>query len=68
MWAFLSRRLRQWLLLAVAVPIGARLLEQLGIQLEQKRGRSTISDGLRRSGEWLQNLGPGRHQRRRGHT
>jgi hypothetical protein len=47
MWAFLSRRLRRWVLIAVAAPLGARLLHSLADTVEERRGRSSLTKGLR---------------------
>lgn len=67
MWALLSRRLRQWAILAIAVPVGAKLLQRVGSELEQRRGASNVSKGLKRGGEWLEDLrGGGRRRRRLG--
>jgi hypothetical protein len=64
MWAFLSRRLRTWLVLAVAVPLGAKVLRRAGEKLEERQGPSNVSKGLRSSGEWLGGLGRGGGRRR----
>ncbi len=65
MWALLSRRLRQWVILAVAVPVGAKLLQRVGSELEQRRGASGLSNGLKRGGEWIEeHTGSGRRRRR----
>ncbi|SSC23790.1 Hypothetical protein KLENKIAIHU_2392, partial [Klenkia terrae] len=50
-WAFLSRRLRTWVLLSVAVPLLSRLLRGAGQQLETRRGPSSLSRGLRKAGD-----------------
>jgi hypothetical protein len=65
MWAFLSRRLRTWLVLAVAVPLGAKVLRRAGEKLEERQGPTTVSKGLRNSGEFLQGLGRRGNGRRR---
>jgi hypothetical protein len=63
MWVFLSRKLRQWLFITIAIPLGAKVLQRVGSELEQRRGPSNVSKGLQRSGEWLQNvIGGGRRQ------
>ncbi|SDP21152.1 hypothetical protein SAMN05660199_03365 [Klenkia soli] len=51
MWALLSRRLRTWVLLTVAVPLVSRLLRGAGQRLEAKRGPSGLSRGLRKAGD-----------------
>ncbi len=48
MWIFLTRRLRQWLVLAVAVPAaltGVRLMRQ---RLERRSGPSGVTRALQR--------------------
>ncbi len=48
MWLFLTSRLRQWLLFAVAVPIlllGVRLIRQT---LEKRSGETRLTGALRR--------------------
>ena len=40
MLAFFSRRLRTWLLLAIALPIGGRLLESLGGRVSTRNPRA----------------------------
>ena len=49
--AFLSRRIRMALLLGVGAPIAGWALEKLSDELEQRRGVSPVSRGLRRSRE-----------------
>ena len=53
MWAFLSRRLRRWVLLVVAVPLLGRALERVGGALEERRGESSLTRGLRGVGHRL---------------
>ncbi|MDP8977396.1 MAG: hypothetical protein M3N17_02240 [Actinomycetota bacterium] len=47
MWAFLSRRFRRWLLLVVAVPLLGRALVRVGEVLEERRGETLVTRGLR---------------------
>jgi hypothetical protein len=53
MWAFLSRRFRQFLLLAIGLPVLAWALERSGERMAERRGDTDLSRGLRRGGEWL---------------
>ena len=39
-WAFLSTRLRTWVLFAVLLPLGGRLLEALGMRVGQRNPRA----------------------------
>jgi len=59
MWAFLSARLRLWLLLAIGAPILSWLLGALGDRLEARSGPTTISRTLKKGRDWL-------HRRSRG--
>jgi len=36
MWAFLSRRLRTWLLLAIALPLARALVHRLAVQADRR--------------------------------
>ncbi|HWH31776.1 MAG TPA: hypothetical protein VNU01_03810 [Egibacteraceae bacterium] len=54
--AFLSRRVRRWLLLTVGVPAGAWALQRLGEELEQRRGQSPVANGLRSAADRLGTL------------
>jgi hypothetical protein len=67
MWAFLSRRFRQWVLLVVAVPVVAWVLDRLGAASEQRGGETSTSRNLRKAGVWVsrQQRGPGSRRRRR---
>ena len=52
-FAFLSRRLRLWLLLAVGVPLVRRLLGRAGDTLEARGGHSSVSRGLKATSQHL---------------
>jgi hypothetical protein len=64
MWAFLSRRFRQYLLLAVGVPIIAYLLDGVGSALEERRGSSSMTKAMRSGGDFLRRRGRGPLARR----
>lgn len=64
MWMFLSRRLRQYALLAVAVPAVAYVLDEVGQTIEERRGESGLTRGLRRGGDMLRSRGRGPVARR----
>jgi hypothetical protein len=51
MWLFLTRRLRMWLILTVAVPLATALLRRLGRGLERRTGPSRVSRALLRAGD-----------------
>ncbi|SDP42002.1 hypothetical protein SAMN05660199_03868 [Klenkia soli] len=53
MWLFLTRRIRTWLLLTVAAPLVAKLLQRAGTALERENGPTSLSKGLRKGGEFL---------------
>ncbi|GAA4705440.1 hypothetical protein GCM10023215_51750 [Pseudonocardia yuanmonensis] len=59
MWAFFSRRLRMWLILAIAVPLGGWLAGKLATVIENRRGPNTVSRTLRQAGGWLQRRSKG---------
>ncbi|MGH8931228.1 MAG: hypothetical protein ACRDZO_11545 [Egibacteraceae bacterium] len=47
------------------MPVGAKLLQRVGSELEQRRGASGLSNGLKRGGEWIEeHTGSGRRRRR----
>ena len=48
MWLFLSRRLRTWLLLTVALPLIGSLLETVGVKVGSRNQRA--GDLLRQAG------------------
>ncbi|MCE0766964.1 hypothetical protein LWC35_29255 [Pseudonocardia kujensis] len=54
MWAFFSRRLRLWLVLAIAVPLGGWLTGKVADLIEQRRGPNAASRTLHRARGWLQ--------------
>lgn len=60
MWAFLSRRLRRYLLLTLAAPLVARLLLWIGETIEERQGESTLTRTLCSGGRWLQRRTRGR--------
>jgi hypothetical protein len=53
MWAFLSARMRMWLVLAVIAPALAWLLGKLGDAVEASRGPNRLSRGLQWLRGWL---------------
>lgn len=61
-FAFLSARLRRWVLLALVVPLAGRLLESLGLRLGDRRSGRV----LRSTGGHLRGPATGRSRRRRG--
>jgi hypothetical protein len=64
MWAFFSRRLRMWLILAIAVPVVAWLLGRIGDVIEARQGPNRASRGLQTLRRWLQNRATGPLARR----
>lgn len=57
--ALLSRRLRRWLLLVIGAPLLVRALHGVADSIEERRGRSTVTKGLRGAAK----LVPGRRRR-----
>ena len=64
MWAFFSRRLRMWLILAVAVPLSAWLLGRIGDVIEARKGPNRASRALQGLRAWLQGYAAGPFARR----
>ena len=64
MWAFLSRRLRQWLLFVFAAPLIARALHRVAERLESSRGESTVTKGLHGAGDLAAKVRGMRRRRR----
>lgn len=64
MWAFFSRRLRMWAILAIGAPIVAFLLGKVGDLLETRRGPTTISRALHSGRRFLQKRSTGPLSRR----
>lgn len=65
MWAFLSARLRMWLVLAVVVPLLGWLLGRIGDLIEARRGPTTLSRTLQKGRDLLQRRSRGPLARRR---
>ncbi len=65
MWAFLSRRFRTYLVLALAAPVAAWVAERAGQTLEARRGPSGSSRALQGAGAWLHDRSRGPVARRR---
>lgn len=55
MWAFFSRRLRMWLILAIGAPIVAWLLGKVGELIESRRGPNAVSSALKKGSGYLRN-------------
>lgn len=53
MWAFLSARLRWWLILAIGAPVLGWLLGRIGDVIESRRGPNSISKVLQKGRGWL---------------
>ena len=58
MWAFLSARLRMWLILAVAAPLVGWLLGKIGDLIEARRGPNGVSKVLQTGRDWLRGRYP----------
>lgn len=46
MWVFFTARLRQWLILAVAVPLATVLVRTVRRQIEKRTGQTRLTRGL----------------------
>lgn len=46
MWVFFTARLRQWLILAVAVPAATLLVRTVRRQIEKRSGETRLTRGL----------------------
>ena len=53
MWAFLSARLRMWLILAIGAPLLGWALGRVGDLIEARRGPNTVSRVLQKGRGWL---------------
>jgi hypothetical protein len=64
MWAFFSRRFRQYLLLAIGVPVVAYVLDGVGNAIEDRRGPSSVTRFMRSGADSLRRHGRGPFARR----
>ncbi len=53
MWKLIPRPLRRWLLLAVALPLFAWLLDQAAEEIAQRRGESRTTKLMREPRRWV---------------
>jgi hypothetical protein len=53
MWAFLSARLRMWLILVVGAPLLGWLLGKVGDAIEKRRGPTALTKVLQKGRDWL---------------
>jgi hypothetical protein len=51
MWLFLTRRFRMWVLITVLAPLATGVLRRLGLALQQRKGPTTLSNGLLQAGD-----------------
>jgi formate hydrogenlyase subunit 4 len=51
MWLFLTRRFRMWVMITVLAPLFTGVLRRLGLALQQRKGPTTLSNGLLRAGD-----------------
>lgn len=49
MWVLLSSQLRRWVIFAIAVPLGAKLIGVIARKLEQRAGAPTKTSKVLRS-------------------
>ena len=59
MWAFFSRRLRMWLILAIGAPLLGFVLGKVGDVIESRRGPNAVSKVLHTGRRWLQRRSKG---------
>ena len=62
MWVFFTSRLRQWLILAVAVPIATVLVRTIRRRIEKRTGETRLTRGLGR----VEDLGRRTRRKERG--
>ena len=71
MWAFFSRRLRMWLLLAVALPLGRALVHRLAVAADQRDPSTRTAKALHQADSAVTSVSrrterkPGRRKGRR---
>ena len=53
MWKLIPRPVRRWVLLAVAVPVGAWLLDQAAEVIASRRGETRTTMILREPRKWV---------------
>lgn len=53
MWKLIPKPLRRWALFAIAVPLGAWMLEQVAEVIAQRRGESRTTQIMREPRRWL---------------
>ena len=53
MWAFFSRRLRMWLILALGAPLAVKLLRRTAETIEQRRGATSLTRRLHSTSDWI---------------
>ncbi|UQX88443.1 hypothetical protein M6D93_00210 [Jatrophihabitans telluris] len=66
MWVFLSRRLRTWLALAVAIPLLRAVLRALGARSARRNPTSATTTTLRKAENFLAGLSSRSRRRRQG--
>jgi hypothetical protein len=59
MWAFLSARLRMWLIVVVVAPLLGWLLGKIGDLIESRRGPNGLSKVLQMGRDWLRKRSKG---------
>jgi hypothetical protein len=50
----LSSRIRRWVVLAIAVPLGSWMLAKVADRIREKRGESTVTKALSAPQNWRQ--------------
>ena len=50
----LSSRIRRWVILAIAVPLGSLLLAKVADRIRERSGESTVTRALRAPQNWRQ--------------
>jgi hypothetical protein len=50
----LSSRIRRWVILAIAVPLGSWALAKIADQIREQRGESSVTRALRAPQNWRQ--------------
>ena len=57
---------RRWLLFAIGIPLLAWLIDQMSTGIEQRRGQSGVTSGMRKTSDQLRSLRRGRKGKKGG--
>jgi Mg-chelatase subunit ChlD len=46
MWVFLTSRIRQWIILAIAIPLATAVVRRIRTAIEKRKGETPLTRGL----------------------